>query len=129
MLNIIVNSCPKAKIKENFSEKDIFLNDGDIYKVLNGEEKFKEKSFSYEKMDLFVDALVATSVSENIIIHTFNPLVLNWFHDNVAIDAFIMLNESGEFIKIFSIERMLEKLKYMGAGEAVCDTDFSNFKY
>lgn len=129
MLKIIVNRCEPSKIKEIVSKNDIFLNDSDIYKILNGEETFREKHYFYESMELLVDALVATSVNENVVIHSFNPLFFNWFHDNVAIDAFMMLDNSGKFVKIFSFERMLKKLEVMGAGEAVCDTDFSNFNY
>lgn len=129
MLKIIVNRCEPSKIKEIVSENDIFMSDADIYRVLNGETTFKGNTYLYEKMELLVDALVAASVNENVVIHSFNPLFFNWFHDNVAIDAFMMLDNSGKFVKIFSFERMLKKLEVMGAGEAVCDTDFSIFDY
>lgn len=127
MLKVIVNVCPSTKLKEIAGESSVVLTDAELYKMLNGEEKFGPFMYAQGNIESLVDAIVETSKSKDIVIHTFNPGLLNWFEDNVAISSFYVLNEQGEPELLFSYKRMLEKLEVMGPGEAVVDTDFQRF--
>jgi len=127
MLKVIVNVCPSAKLKEMSGESGVILTDAELYKMLNGEEKFGPFMYDQSNIEGLVDAVVEASKVKDIVIHTFNSGLLNWFEDNVAISSFYVLNEQGEPELLFSYKHMLEKLDCMGPGEAVSDTDFERF--
>lgn len=127
MLKVIVNVCSSAKLKEIAGESSVILTDAELYKVLNGEEKFGPFMYDQSRIEGLVDAIVEASKVKDVVIHTFNPGLLNWFEDNVAVSSFYVLNEQGDPELLFSYKRMLEKLECMGPGEAVSDTDFERF--
>lgn len=127
MLKVIVNVCPSAKLKEIAGESSVVLTDADLYKILNGEEKFGPFMYEQSNIEGLVDAIVEASKIKDVVIHSFNPGLLNWFEDSVAISSFYVLNEQGEPELLFSYKSMLEKLEALGPGEAVVDTDFKRF--
>lgn len=127
MLKVIVNVCPSARLKEIAGESSVVLTDSDLYKILNGEEKFGPFMYEQSNIEGLVDAIVEASKVKDIVLHTFNPGLLNWFEDSVAISSFYVLNEQGEPELLFSYKSMLEKLEALGPGEAVVDTDFKRF--
>lgn len=130
MLKIIVNKCPIDIIKSHNDLKNtLFVNDGDVYNFLNGNAIFLGKSFAMSDIEEIADAIIEQNKkfpSDNIIIHTFNPLFLNFFTDEDAKEYFEYYDKkTNSFKKFFSIERVLNKLDVMGPGEAVCDTDMN----
>lgn len=127
MLKVIVHVCPSEKLEEIAGESSVVLTDAYLYKMLNGEEKFGPFMYDQSSIEGLVDAIVETSKVKDIVVHTFNAGLLNWFEDNVAVSSFYVLNEQGEPELLFSYKRMLEKLDCMGPGEAVSDTDFQRF--
>ena len=64
---------------------------------------------------------------KQVMITTHSPLVLNYLPDEVARQSVYLLtkNEAGhtQARRFFEIEGMAEKLKLMGPGEVVCDTN------
>lgn len=56
--------------------------------------------------------------------HTYNPLVLNYFTNDDAIDLFYIYNHTHSVeARLFRIPAMMEKLSVMGPGEVVADTN------
>lgn len=127
MLKVIVNVCPSARLKEIAGESSVILTDAELYKMLNGEEKFGPFMYDQNSIEGLVDAIVEASKTKDFVIHSFNPGLLNWFEDSVAISSFYVLNEQGEPELLFSYKSMLEKLEALGPGEAVVDTNFKRF--
>lgn len=127
MLKVIVNVCPSAKLKEIAGESSVILTDAELYKMLNGKEKFGPFMYTQNNIESLVDAIVEASKTKDFVIHSFNPGLLNWFEDNVAISSFYVLNYQGEPDLLFSYKRTLEKLECMGPGDVVCDTDLERF--
>lgn len=130
MLKVIVNKCPIDIIKSrNDLKNTLFVNDGDVYNFLNGNAIFLGKSFGMSDIEEIADAIIEQNKKfpdDNIIIHTFNPLFLNFFTDEDAKEYFEYYDKKTDsFKKFFSIERILNKLDVMGPGEAVCDTDMN----
>lgn len=130
MLKIIVNKCPMDILKKHYDFNNVlFINDGDIYNFLNGNAIFLGRSFALYDIEKIVDAIIEqkdTFPNDDIIVHTFNPLFLNFFTDEDAKEYFEYYDKkTNTFKKLFSIERVLKKLDVMGPGEAVCDTDMN----
>jgi hypothetical protein len=53
--------------------------------------------------------------------HTINPLLINYFTDDIAKEYVWIIDEEGNHIKFGDDESMLRKLFYMGVGEVLCD--------
>lgn len=115
MLKIICNEY-HAKL-----EADIVLTDGDIYEILNGKQ-FEGRNYTVEKLGDFVDKIVDIGYNEkDVIVHTFNPLVLNFLHDVVALESVYYAHDNVLF-RVFEHDSMIEKLTILGVGEVICDT-------
>lgn len=135
MLNIIINECKQEILSKHFDlNKIVFINDGHIYSFINGDAAFAGKVFSNNTMSLesFAQALLEMNdkfPKENIVVHTFNPLILNIFSDEQAKDFFIYYDKRRDCFKpVFTIKSMLEKLQYMSAGDAVAETESDNLR-
>jgi hypothetical protein len=126
MLKVIINKCPKDIMKNIVNNYHIILTDKEIYPILNSEECFNGKKYSFNKIEDFVDEISRLGNEKNVLIHTFNPLILNFFEDNIAKESFIIIKNSGDFIKFFDNENSKIKLECMGPGEAVIDTKFED---
>jgi hypothetical protein len=99
---IIVNRCPEDSMPIST------LTDKHVYDLVN-------KGLTLEK--------IATEVTkDNANLHTFNPLLLNFFEDEYAINNFVIF-KNGKFLKLFENDKIKYKLKSMGPGEVVADTE------
>ncbi len=80
-----------------------------------------------EIIERLVDILA--SASQQILVTTHSPMILNYLDDTVAREAvnFIYKNPKGETRArpFFGIPRISEKLSFMGPGEAFVDTDLN----
>lgn len=126
MLHVIVNRC--KDINSRFYGALIY-NDSHLFSIFNGESDFLGKSYTVEQLNDFIDDFMvfANKTNNLVILHTFNALVLNYFKDEDAIETFFYFKESENvLIKFFKEERMLDKLAFLGPGEAVCDTILEN---
>jgi ABC-type multidrug transport system ATPase subunit len=84
-----------------------------------------ENGINQEIVEKLVNVLL--SCRQQIIVTTHSPLVLNYLPDQVAVNSvkFIYKSSLGEtrVRPFFDIDRIKEKLEYMGAGDAFVDTD------
>lgn len=123
---VIVN---KANIKKIQKSNSILITDRDIYDYLNGEKLFFGVDCSQQHLpeDIIADTLsqLDSVKQERIILHTFNPIILNYFEDDFAIKNFYYQDKNGNLVKLFDHESMREKLTMAGPGEVVCDTIIS----
>lgn len=126
MLIVIINKCKNSIIKsiEKELEIDITITDKNIYSILNSEIDFNGKKHSLYKIEKFVDEIVNVSNSKRVLLHTFNPLILNFFEDEVAKNSFVTTIDGINFTKFFENEKNKSKLECMGPGEVVIDTKF-----
>lgn len=124
MLKVIVGLFSKEQ-KEILTKMHnaILITDLEIYNVLNGEDETIDVYFDdYEKL---VDAIYEQSKTENIILHTFNPLIHNYFEDEVAIESFFFFNnKTGDLEKLFDNEKLKRKLNSLAPGDAITDVFF-----
>ena len=83
-----------------------------------------ENGINPEVVEFVMDALV--EASQQVVVTTHSPMVLNFLKDDVARRGVIYLfkNRRGhtQSLPLFSIPSLAEKLKYMGPGEAYADT-------
>jgi len=135
MLSIIINECKQEILNKHFDlNKIVFINDGHIYSFINGDAVFAGKVFSNNASSLeeFGRALLELNNNfsqEDIVVHTFNPLILNLFDDEQAKEFFVYYDKKRDCFKpVFTIKSMLEKLQYMSAGDAVAETDSDNLR-
>lgn len=56
----------------------------------------------------------------DIVYYTFNPLIINYFEDSYA-KYLYMIDNTGKEFYLGEDEHFLNKLNYMGLGEALCD--------
>lgn len=125
MLKVLINNCPPEQISKNFKGFKV-ISDIQIFKILNEEEAFNSGSFCFNDMEKFADAIVQASDQEDILIHSFNIQLLNWFSDEIAKQSFIaFLNE--KFINFFEIKKNLEKIGFLGPGEVISRFDFKDY--
>lgn len=86
-----------------------------------------ENGINPELIELLVDTL--QEISQQVLITTHSPLVLNYIEDEVAKKTvhYIYKNDDGftRSIKFFKIPSVLKKLTVMGAGEIYADTNLS----
>ena len=85
-------------------------------------------------MERAVDALVRYLLTnwdeddlKDVVCHTLNPLIVNYFTDDFAKEYLWIIDEEGNHINMGADESMLEKLTVLGPGEVVCD-DYRTFK-
>lgn len=64
---------------------------------------------------------------KDVIAHTLNPLIVNYFTDDFAKEYIWMIDEEGNHINMGTDEHMLSKLDFLNPGEVVCD-DWRSFK-
>jgi hypothetical protein len=98
---IIVNRCPEDIIPIST------LTDKHVYDLVNN-------GLTFEKIAMEV-------TKDNANLHTFNPLLLNFFENEYAINNFVVF-KNGRFLKLFENDNIKNKLKSMGPGEVVADT-------
>lgn len=83
-----------------------------------------ENGINPELMDKLVNYLL--TVKQQVILTTHSPMLLNYLPDKVAVDSvfFLFRNKIGAVRcrRLFSVDRMKEKLEIMGPGEAFADT-------
>jgi len=85
------------------------------------------------KFNNAVDAMVKhlmTNWDDNdfkdVVCHTLNPLIINYFTDDFAKEYMWMIDEDGNHIKMGDDEHMMNKLDCLGVGEVMCD-DYRSF--
>lgn len=124
MLKVIIGRCQEKRLDSLKTENQLFLDDHSFYDILNNDKKFEDKNYYYERIDILVEKITASSKEKDILIHTINPLILNWFDNETAIESFYFLNNKGDFVKFFNDEYMISKLESMGPGEIIAAHDF-----
>lgn len=124
MLTIIVSKCKREVIDSMVKDFDVFISDKDIYPILNSESYFNGKEYSFYDIESFADEIVRVSKERKVLVHTFNPLILNFFEDDIARESFFIIKNKDKLIKFFDDERINKKLMCMNPGEAVVDTKF-----
>jgi hypothetical protein len=101
---------------------DLVITDADIYNIFNGRE-FDGVQFKAYAIDEFIDKIIEIANNgKTVVLHTFNPLILNFVPDEIAIDC-IFYSKDGELEKLFSHDFVKEKLAFMEVGEAILDTE------
>ncbi len=80
------------------------------------DQTFLDASFGND-VEAFMDWLVAENKPAEY--HTMNPLLINYLEDEVGKQ--VVYIDSKRFDQYPSL---LDKLEFMGTGDAVCDTDF-----
>jgi len=86
-----------------------------------------ENGINPELIEYLIDHLVNTS--DQILVTTHSPMVLNFMEDSVAKSGVNYLYKTKDgytrSIKLFDIPSMASKLDFMGPGEAFIDTDLT----
>lgn len=101
---------------------DIVITDAEIYHIFNGRE-FQGVQFKAYAIDEFIDKLIEiASNGKTVVLHTFNPLILNFVPDEIAIDC-VFYSKDGELKKLFNHDFVRAKLASMEVGEAISETD------
>jgi hypothetical protein len=57
----------------------------------------------------------------DIILHTLNPLLLNYLDDYFAKEYLYFIDKEGNHIKCGDDSKFLKNLEFMQVGEAICD--------
>ncbi len=87
-----------------------------------------ENGFNPELIEFLIDTL--TSSSQQIIVTTHSPMILNYLEDNIAESGVNYLYKTTightKSIPFFTIPSLAEKLHFMGPGEAFADTNLTN---
>jgi hypothetical protein len=100
---------------------DLYITDKHIFDIFNGQE-FYGCEYDIEKIEELMDKIVELSQNTNIVLHTFNPSVLNFLTDEQGIESVCYANKNGELVKFFSHDLTLKKLQMLGVGETISDT-------
>lgn len=133
-LIVLVNSSSAADIKTEFPDHHVY-NDRDIFSILNGEVRFFSDLYSQADLQKFCEKVEERSEKFPLLIHTFNPLIVNYLeaHDNkefsmdLSKKRFYIANNNKEFIRLLEIEEFAKKIDTLSVGEAVCDSYLEKF--
>jgi predicted ATPase len=86
-----------------------------------------ENGINPELVEFLLDTLV--SASQQVLVTTHSPMILNYLEDDVAREGVIYLYKTrGGYtraIRFFDLPSIAEKLTVMGPGEAFADTDLT----
>lgn len=123
MLKVIVN---KYRGIKECSKGSMLITDADFYDFLNSEKTFNGQLYTDTRMEQLIDDIIDYSIEKDVVIHTFNALLLNFFKDEDAIKSFYYF-DGTELKQFFGHPYTLNKLSILGCGEAVCDTDIEAF--
>lgn len=63
---------------------------------------------------------------KDVIIHTINPLIINFFTDDFAKAYLWMIDEEGNHNNMGTDDHMLSKMDYLSPGDVMCD-DYRSF--
>lgn len=140
-LIVLINAAPLALIKSEFPDHHIYT-DADIYSIFNGNEYFFSKPYTIDDIEQFCQSIEAHAKKFNILIHTFNPLIINYlegypphedlrkntFSTPLSIDRFFIYNKNEEFVKILENPAFAGKLDCLSMGEAVADSNLRDYE-
>ncbi len=77
----------------------------------------KLQKYSHEELG----ALIEDGTYDEFVLHTFSVLLLNFLHDEYALDNVYYMKE-GVLTHLRDDEHITRKIEVMGPGEALCDT-------
>ena len=77
-------------------------------------------------VDAIADHLMDIWDGKNVIAHTLNPLIINFFTDDFAKEYLWMIDEEGNHINMGTDDHMLSKMDFLSPGEVMCD-DYRSF--
>lgn len=125
MITVIINQFKDIK---NYSKNKILINDNDFYNIFNG-QKFFDNTYDIEKLKELINDIKEYSINNDIVIHTFNPLILNFFDDSDKDIFYYYDSIKIGLYKFFDNFHTLKKLEVLGIGEVICDTRISDLSY
>lgn len=125
MITVIVNKYPEIK---TFSKNKILISDVDFYKAFNGEPLFGTV-YDIEDLNQMIIDIKSYATENDIVIHTFNPLILNFFEDSDKDIFYYWSVNQSELKMFFEDEFNCKKLQVMGIGECICDTEISKLQW
>lgn len=128
-LIVVINPAPQKEIKDAFPGYKL-MDDYAFYNILNGEQ-FVLTTYNLDSLDaLMLSIEKGCEDGEKIVIHTFNPLIVNFLeiHDKEELSLersarrFAFYTDKNDFIPALKIPSLVKKLDFMSVGEAVCDS-------
>lgn len=138
---VLTTPAPQEKIIDSF--KDFFvINDAMLFSALNHENTLLPFNFSLQQ-DHIIDELEYSLLElgfPKILIHTFNPLIINALEPNSSDDkrltkSFVLYAKNIGFRNILEHKSITKKIEVMSIGEVIADTfmqdiidDFENNK-
>lgn len=118
MLNVMIGQLKKDRQPHH----EILIDDLMIYRVLNGDLKFEEKNYNQDEIESLMNKIIELSRNKDILLHTFNPLFLNYIDDDIAKESFVYFDEKeNKFKKFFDLDLAKRKLKSLAAGDVIAD--------
>jgi hypothetical protein len=133
-LIVLINAAPSDIIKKEFPNHHVYT-DANIFSIFNGNEYFFSKPYTNDDIKEFCESIEEHSKKFKILIHTFNPLLINFleaygpdengkddFSMSLSEDRFLAYNKNNEFIKILQVPDFAEKIGFMTVGEAFSDS-------
>jgi hypothetical protein len=125
---IITTGAPQDAIRLEFPNY-LILNDHNFYKMMNGGCKFNGMNISFHQDDLIeaVENFLPLLSTDNIVIHTFNPMVLQALDEDEnqnkeLVKSFYIYSEIVGFQNLLKHKSIVEKLTILSIGETVNDT-------
>jgi hypothetical protein len=133
-LVVLINSASAADIKAEFPDHHVYT-DADLFSILNGDVRFFSDLYNQGDIQKVCEVIEKNSIKFPILIHTFNPLIINYL-EAYADDKFCMIlskkrfylaNNENKFIRILEIPEFTKKIDTLCVGEAVCDSYLSKY--
>lgn len=122
MLNVMIGQLKK----ERQPHHEILIDDLMLYRVLNGDLKFEEKNYNQDEIESLMNKIIELSQNKDILLHTFNPLFLNYIDDDIAKEGFVYFDDNeNKFKKFFDLDVAKRKLKSLAAGDVIADINIS----
>ena len=130
-LIVLCNKTHAGAIERSFPDH-IIVSDVDIYKILNGAD-FNGEYYEMDSIDELCKDIVKQSADEPMVVHSFNPLVLNQLEALKLDDNFdkvtdfdacaerFMICKNGKFSSLLNIEQIRSKMKTLAIGDAIAD--------